>query len=203
MFFMDKYIMLSLDDEKSKNIADVIANPTCKKILNLLSEKEASETDIANELGVPLNTIDYNIKKLKKAGMIETKNFFWSVKGKKIPIYKLAKKHIIISPKKTTLSKLKPILPVAIISGIIALIIKIYFDLQIKTRNIMQEIVPKTFDETAEAVASSATGTAETVTEKTPVIISITTPYWPWFLLGALTAILIFLIWTWKKSRKF
>lgn len=88
----EKYILLDLEDEKTKQIADVISNSSCKKILNLLAEKEASETDIAKELGIPINTAEYNIKKLEKAGMIEKSKHFWSVKGKKIHTYKLAKK---------------------------------------------------------------------------------------------------------------
>src|SRR3989338_7587132 len=99
----DKYLMFSLDDEKARNLGEVIANPTCKKIVNLLAEKNSSQSDIARELKLPLNTIDYNIKKLLEAGLIEkSKNFFWSSKGKKIEMYKVANKLIVIQQKKTS-----------------------------------------------------------------------------------------------------
>ncbi|GBE20578.1 beta propeller domain protein [archaeon BMS3Abin17] len=110
----DKFIMMNLNDEKSKKVAEVIGNKTCKKILNHLSEtKEASEKDIADTLGIPLNTTEYNLKKLMGVGLVEkTKNFFWSKKGRKIPMYKVAKKHIVISPRsKPTLTALKTIIP--------------------------------------------------------------------------------------------
>ena len=86
----DKFIMMNLNDEKSKKVAEVIGNKTCKKILDHLSEtKEASEKDIADTLGIPLNTTEYNLKKLMGVGLVEkTKNFFWSKKGRKIPMYK-------------------------------------------------------------------------------------------------------------------
>ena len=67
-----------------------------KKILSLIAEKEATGSEIANELNLPLNTVGYNIDKLLKAGLIETsKNFFWSLKGKKMPTYKISNKKVI------------------------------------------------------------------------------------------------------------
>lgn len=96
----EKYIELNLNDEKSAKIAEILGNKTAKKILSLLAEEELSQGDIARRLGVGLSNIDYNIKKLMDSGLIEkSSGFFWSVKGKKIPTYKLANKKIIISPK--------------------------------------------------------------------------------------------------------
>jgi uncharacterized secreted protein with C-terminal beta-propeller domain len=119
----DKFILMGLDDDKTGDIAEVLKNKTCKKILNYLAEiKEVSEKDISSALKMPINTVEYNLKKLIKAGLVEkTKNFFWSVKGKKIPMYKLARKHIVISPNKTpSLNYLKNILPVVFIIAILA-----------------------------------------------------------------------------------
>lgn len=114
----DKFIMIGLGDEKSSKIANILGNKTCKKIIDFLSEeKEASEKDIADALNIPINTAEYNLKKLIDAGLVEkTKNFFWSKRGKKIPMYKVAKKHIIISPKsKPTMNSLKTIIPIIIV----------------------------------------------------------------------------------------
>jgi len=118
----NKFILLGLGDENSKEVAEVLGNKTCKKLLDFLGDvKEASEKDIADGLGMKLNTVEYNLKKLIKAGFIEkSKNFFWSVKGKKIRLYKLAKKHIIIGTKKPNLNYLKSILP-AILVAIMAI----------------------------------------------------------------------------------
>ena len=97
----DKYFNVDIDDPRAGAIAEVMSNKTAKKILSLIAEKELSESDIASELSLPLNTVGYNINKLLKAGLIEkSKTFFWSVKGKKIPTYKLSNKKIVISPKR-------------------------------------------------------------------------------------------------------
>ena len=121
-----KYVLVSLEDERSKNIAEVLGNKTCKKIIDFLAEDEASEKDIADALEIPINTVEYNLNKLLKAELIEkAKNFFWSPKGRKIDMYKVSNKSIIISPKLSRVSsKLKSIIPAAVISVIGAVLIK-------------------------------------------------------------------------------
>ncbi len=114
----DKYILMGLDDERAKDMAEVLGNKTCKKIIDFLAEtKEASEQDIATALGIPLNTTEYNLNKLKKSGLVvSSKNFFWSRKGRKIEMYQLAKKHIIISPtKKPSMTAIRALLPIFLI----------------------------------------------------------------------------------------
>ena len=92
--------MLDLNDPRAGEIAEAMANKTAKKVLALLAEKEMSGSEIASSLKIPLNTVGYNLKKLVSAGLVEkTKKIFWSSRGKKMEIYKLANKRIIISPK--------------------------------------------------------------------------------------------------------
>lgn len=123
----DKFIMMGIDDERSKKVAEILGNKTCKKIIDYLSEtQEASEKDIAEALGIPINTVEYNLMKMVDAGLVEkAKNFFWSVRGKKIGMYKLARKHIVISPRpyKPSLTVLKTILPIIAVLAIAALLI--------------------------------------------------------------------------------
>jgi DNA-binding transcriptional ArsR family regulator len=83
-----------------KQLSEVLSNKSCKKILDLLAENEWTETEIARELKMPLNSVDYNIKKLVQSGLIETSKHWWSIRGKKMHAYKVSDKKIIISPKK-------------------------------------------------------------------------------------------------------
>lgn len=121
----DKFIMMNMNDERSKKVAEILGNKICKKIIDCLAEKnEASEKDLADAIGSPINTVEYNLKKLLEVGLVEkTKNFFWSKRGKKIPMYKLAKKHLVISPKSSpTLNALKTIIPIIAVLAVINLI---------------------------------------------------------------------------------
>jgi len=113
----DKFILMGFNE--AGDIAEILKNKTCKKILDYLADrKEASEKDIADGLGMAINTVEYNLKKLIGSGLVKkTSNFFWSVKGKKIPMYKLAKKHIVISSgRKPSMNVLKNIFPVILIA---------------------------------------------------------------------------------------
>ena len=80
------------------------ANELCRKAgiktVMITGDHKLTAVSIAKELGMPINTAEYNLKKLIKVGLIEkSKEFFWSVKGKKIPMYKVSNKHILIVPK--------------------------------------------------------------------------------------------------------
>lgn len=196
----DKYLMFSLDDEKSKKLGEIISNPSCKKIISLLSEKNLSETDIAKELKMPLNTVEYNLKKLLNAGIIETaKNYFWSIKGKKIPIYKIANKLIVISPKKTFYSKIKSIIPVAIFSGILTSLIAWYY----KSKTYIEPLREKTLETGKDALVKSITpaspAQASSATDTSNFICNIPQLSWEWFLIGSLITLIIFVIINWKK----
>jgi len=95
-----KEINVDIDDPRAGKIAEVLRNKTCKKILGVLAEEELTESEIAERLNMPLNTVGYNVKKLREAGLIEpVKGFLWSVKGKRVYRYRPANKKIVISPK--------------------------------------------------------------------------------------------------------
>jgi hypothetical protein len=119
------------------------------------------------------------LKKLLEAGLIEkAKNFFWSPKGRKIDMYKVSNKSIVISPRTSFNSKLKALAPVAIASIVVAFVIR-------QSTLISQS---KELD----------AGMASSVMDKAPELLQ-NPSIWPWFLGGAIFAILLYLIFNWKK----
>ena len=123
----ESYLLFSLEEEKSKKLAQAISNETARKILNHLSKNDSSETDIAKALNLALSTVHYNLQNLKQSKLIKVKGFYWSEKGKKIEVYTVSKKLIVISPFGSNFGNaLKNILPVGlagiIISGLLYLI---------------------------------------------------------------------------------
>jgi DNA-binding transcriptional ArsR family regulator len=204
----EKFLMFSLNDEKSKKLGEVISNPSCKKIIDLLSEKKLSEGDIAKELKIPMNTVEYNLKNLLEAGIVETaKDHFWSVKGKKIPIYKIANKIIIISPKKTIVSKLKGIIPVVLISGVLTVLVAWYY----KSKEFVEPVAERALDSGDVLIKSIAPSVAETATasvsapahssliEAQNILGNVSQLPWEWFLIGSLITGILFIIVNWKK----
>lgn len=193
-----KYILLSLGEKGAENLAKVIGNKTCKKIIDFLSEtKEASEKDISDYLKLPLNTIEYNLKKLIESGFVEkSKTFFWSQKGKKIPTYKLSNKSILISPSSKVQSKILPAL-ISIGASIIGTFaISRIFSSSMSTG--LNEPVLKSQDAVYGAAAEAANEAALRTGE---VLTSQPFPVWGWFLLGAIFAILIYTLMAWRKMK--
>src|SRR3989339_352498 len=112
------FLLVSLQEDKAKKLAQVVTNDSCRKILDYLADKEATETDLAEKLGLPMSTVHYNLSQLVGTGLIIADEFHYSKKGKEVNHYKLANKYIIIAPKSTfgIKEKLKSILPVALLA---------------------------------------------------------------------------------------
>lgn len=182
----NKYVIVSLSDERAKSISEVLGNKTCKKIIDFLSEtKEASESDISAKLKMPLNTAEYNIKKLLESGLIEkARNYFWSSKGKKIDLYKLSNKSIVISPKARVTSKLKSLVPVALITGVFAVFLRFFY-----FSNQANDFAQKEGGQVLTATAEKAAGVSGIINPGIAL----------WFFIGAISASILYLILNWRK----
>src|SRR3989338_8736124 len=117
------FLLVSLEESKAKELAQIVSNDVCRRILDYLAVKEshATETEISSELGIPLSTVHYNLKQLLQSGIVKAEEFHYSEKGREVNHYSLANKYIIIAPKATATeslaNKLKKILPVV---GVVA-----------------------------------------------------------------------------------
>ena len=180
------FLLVSLEEEQSKQLAEVLSNPTSRKIIDYLSEKEeATESEISKVLTVPLSTIHYNLQKLKEAQLVHAEEFHYSKKGREVDHYKLANKYVIITPKpvKGIKSALRSILPVSLIVLGIAAIIELAQNFTQKAMGTSQELVRTV---STDSIALEAADTAVQVSESTNTTL--------WFLVGAFTAILLFII---------
>lgn len=225
-------VMIDLDDPRAEKLAEVMTNPTSKKILGAMAEKEEmSISEIASALGIPVNTAQYNVEKLLAAGLIEEGGkFLWSVKGKRIMKYKISNKKIVISP--TT--KMKGIVPAVLVTGIVAAGIWIWSRM-LRVGFAAEKVAPYALEKTAatagetSSVAAdgansvlatvmneSARGASEAaacaVQNQSACVLSSSGGFFSWFantpnaaawfFIGGLTALFIFLLWNWSKNDK-
>lgn len=125
----EKFVMVSLKEDKAKKLAQVISSDTCRKILDYLTEKDASETELSEKLSLPISTVHYNVQQLVKSSLIKADKFRWSEKGKEIQIYTLAKKTIIISSEKRSelRNNLRNILGVVLFGILAAFLINVFY----------------------------------------------------------------------------
>lgn len=192
-----KYIMFELDDEKLKVLTDVLSNKTAKKILEYLADKEASEGEISNDLKLPANTVNYNIKNLIEAGLIETgKNWMWSVKGKKVLKYKVANKKIIISPKSSSANT--KILGAFLITGVAAFLIKVF---GITQNSNVNSYASESGIETTKVASDAAVSAGSSGVAQAVQVVQASSNIWVWFLFGGIAALIIFMILNWKKME--
>ncbi len=196
-------IVVDIDDPRSAKIAEVISNKTAKKILSLLAESEMSSSEIAEKLTLPLNTVTYNMGKLVESGLVDKVNkVFWSSRGKRMEIYKVSNRRIVISPKKIV----RGILPALIVTLLIAAIIGFFQNQQFEragvgtpTENFAQM---KSADNAA--LASGAAPAAESFVaagESLPQNLEKAPDSWAWYLVGAMSALVVVIVWRMIKDE--
>ncbi|MEM4267854.1 MAG: helix-turn-helix domain-containing protein [Candidatus Woesearchaeota archaeon] len=125
----ENFLLVSLKEDKAKKLAQVISNDTSRKILDFLTKrKDATESEIARQLGLPISTVHYNLQHLHEAKLIQAEEFHYSKKGKEVLHYSLTNKFVVIAPKETPevfFQKLKEIMPVFIMVALAAIAIQI------------------------------------------------------------------------------
>jgi DNA-binding transcriptional ArsR family regulator len=188
-----KHILVSLGDDKVKQIGEVVGSKTCNKILDLLIEKEMTVTDISEKLKIPLNTTSYNVKKLVKTGLIEKTGHWWSVKGRRMDSYKVSNKKIIISPKESIGKTFAWIFG---LTGLTALTIREFM------KPISKQIAPDMLfsAKSSFAVEEAAVFASDAVVTQAGFWSSINP--WTWFLFGAWFSIMLFIISTIYNDKK-
>ncbi len=212
------FLLVSLKEDKAKELAQVISNESCRKILDYLGEKEdATETEIAKELNLPISTVHYNLQHLMKAGIINVDEFHYSEKGKEVNHYKLANKYIIIAPKTTygIKEKLKAILPVSLLALVGAGFIQVYTRYfrpgvlgAMKAEEAVMEAAVEEVQEKAAAplMEAAVDEGARAVVEKAPEAVSEVAGAVPnyalWFLFGCVFVIVLVIIFELIKAKR-
>jgi DNA-binding transcriptional ArsR family regulator len=99
-------VILEPGDERAKKIAKAMASGTATDILNLLKEGKRTSTEVAEQLQIPMTTVQYHLENLREAGLIEVVEKRWSVKGREVKVYGLRDQVLIVTPKRGDLKGL-------------------------------------------------------------------------------------------------
>ena len=97
----EKLLILPLNDKNSKKISQIISNDTARNILEAIASKPLFASEIAEKLGIPLTTVQYNLDKLNDAGLVKVERTKYSEKMKTVKIYAPQRKFVVIVPEKT------------------------------------------------------------------------------------------------------
>jgi DNA-binding transcriptional ArsR family regulator len=202
----EKFLLVSLNESKSKQLAQAISNESCRKILDYLADKDSTESELSTKLNIPISTVHYNLQQLIKGGLVVVEEYHYSKKGKEINHYKLANKYIIIAPKSTygIKEKLKGLLPVAILAGIGAGLIQFFSNLSGKSSLAANKIVA----ESTPMMIERALPVADLAQEAIPMIVeeSVNSLFISniavWFFIGAISSILSYILVDYLMSKK-
>ena len=117
-------VILEPGDERAKKIAKAMASTTATGILNLLKEGKRTSTQVADELHLPITTVQYHLENLLEAGLTEVVERRWSVKGREVKVYGLRDQLLIVVPKrgdlKGLLLKYASLFTIVMFAGIVA-----------------------------------------------------------------------------------
>jgi len=195
------FILLSMDDSKIKKVSNVISNDSCRKILDFLAEKEATESEIASNLLIPISTVHYNLQQLMETGLVSADEFHYSRKGKEVQHYKLANKYIIIAPKSVSgiKDKLRGFLPAALITLAAAGTIQFVNNYQSKLQ-LQEAAQPMMAAKTAVQEMDSAVSMMQSVPPETAA--SIWQNIAVWFLIGAIFSLTVYFVWNLIRKKK-
>ncbi len=183
----NNFLLVDLNEDKTRKLAETITSETSRKILNHLAEKEDSEANISSALGMPISTVHYHLQKLQEASLVTVEEFHYSQKGREVNHYKLANKYIIIAPKKVSglKEKLKGILPAALAALGIGAIIKLaqhYPASEFSAPKMLMEAAPA-----ADELLREATPVTSQAAVQQPDLAF-------WFLLGSFSVLAIYLL---------
>ena len=104
----EEVIFLEPGNEKAQNIVKAMSHQNAGDVVQLLSQDGPLRlSDISERMNISLNAAKYHIENLKNAGILEISDTRYSVKGKRIKIYRLKNQVFIVAPKMTSVSQVR------------------------------------------------------------------------------------------------
>jgi DNA-binding transcriptional ArsR family regulator len=197
------FVLLSLKDDKAKNLSKALGNESCRKILDYLASKgDATETQISNDLKVPISTVHYNMKLLAENGLVTMNEYHYSEKGKEVIHYKMRNRYIVIAPgpedEKSFMTKLKNMIPAIVILGIGTFVVGL-FEFFSKAGISAERANLKLASYAADATAGAAPQAMARASEVAPIASS--SPHFTlWFFAGGFFVLVCVLLWNFTRK---
>lgn len=198
----DKFLLVSLEEDKAKKLAQVLSSDTSRKILDHLAERSATETELSHALNLPISTVHYNLQQLIASNLVISEEFTYSAKGREVNHYKLANKYIIIAPKGSAWKEsLKRLIPGVLVAAIGAGLVQFFTNRFYGVQQFTSVAVEKAADQSV--VAAAAPMAVETGAKAADVLIQVSTPppLGLMFFLGAMAVVITLSLREYFKSK--
>lgn len=95
----EELVFLDTGQEQAQKFIRAMSNPNANDILQHLKESGPLRlSDIAEHLGMSLNATKYHVENMMDAGLVEISNTRYSVKGRKVKMYRMKNQIFIVAP---------------------------------------------------------------------------------------------------------
>ena len=104
-------VVLEPGDDRAKKIGRAIASETAGDVVTILREREeATLTEIAAELGIPITSAKYHVEHLLEADIIRIVRTKYSEKGREVKVYGVRDQIVIMNPGTATPTDIRRLL---------------------------------------------------------------------------------------------
>nr|WP_297506322.1 winged helix-turn-helix domain-containing protein [Thermococcus sp.] len=100
-----EYETIEVDDERAKELAQILMNDKAIAILRLLQERELSISEIARELNMPISTVSYHVEKMARVGLVEVAGKKYGKRLQEVRLYRASERPILLVPGKVIKKK--------------------------------------------------------------------------------------------------
>lgn len=102
----ENIIIIEPGDERAKKIAKAMSSKTANDILHLMKNGGHTATELADQMNLPLTTVQYHLENLVDANVLDVIDKRWSKKGREVKVYGLRNQLLIVTPDTTNVKSL-------------------------------------------------------------------------------------------------
>jgi len=95
------YETIDINDERAKELAQILVNEKAIAILHLIEETPMSISEIARKLNLPISTVSYHIDKMMRVGLIEIAGKKYGKRLQEVKLYRASNRPILLVPRKS------------------------------------------------------------------------------------------------------
>jgi DNA-binding transcriptional ArsR family regulator len=88
--------VVGLDSDAADELIDALSSTTTRKILAALHEEPASASTLADRVDTSIQNVQYHLRKLENAGLVEVGDTVYSEKGREMNVYVPADRALVV-----------------------------------------------------------------------------------------------------------
>ncbi|WP_380675125.1 ArsR/SmtB family transcription factor [Salinigranum sp. GCM10025319] len=92
----DEPRVVGLDSDAADELIDALSSTTTRKVLAALHEEPASASELAERVDTSLQNVQYHLRKLEDAGLVEVGDTVYSEKGREMNVYTPADRALVV-----------------------------------------------------------------------------------------------------------